>query len=156
VAKDKDKDPGEQSGREGRSRAEAVRTAVEQAFGATAQGTTPVRERAQDLADELVGAASRFREVLEELRPPTGDDIERLRDQVAALERRVAELESGGAAKGASASAGASTAKRTTRTKRPVAPKASGASASPGASTAKRAAPKRGGTSPRGGGESTS
>jgi uncharacterized membrane protein len=109
-----------------------------------------VRERAQELADELVGAASRFREVIEELRPTSGDDLQRLREQVVALERRVAELEAAGAAKGASASAGASTAKRAPRTKRAATPKASGASASPGASTAKRAAPKRGGSGPRG------
>jgi polyhydroxyalkanoate synthesis regulator phasin len=78
---------------EPKSRAEQVRTAVEQAFGATAQGAGPVRERAQDLADELVGAASRFREVLEELRPPTGDELAVLRERLDGLERRVAELE---------------------------------------------------------------
>jgi polyhydroxyalkanoate synthesis regulator phasin len=85
---------------EARSRADQVRSAVEQAFGATAGGTAPVRERAQELADELAGAASRVREVLEELRPPTVDELTQLRTQLAALERRVAELESG-AAKGA-------------------------------------------------------
>lgn len=79
--------------REGRSRAEQVRSAVEQAFGATAQSAAPVRERAQDLADELVGAAARVREVLEELLPPSPDEVAQLRDRVEALERRVAQLE---------------------------------------------------------------
>ena len=76
-----------------RSRAEQLRAAVEGAFGATASGAAPVQKRAADLADELVGAASRVREVLEELRPPSLDELQALREQVASLERRVAELE---------------------------------------------------------------
>ncbi|HEU4976907.1 MAG TPA: hypothetical protein VFT50_17590 [Baekduia sp.] len=92
TSSDSGEDP-PRAARESRSRAEQVRAAVEQAFGATAQGAAPVRERAQDLADELVGAATRVRELLEELRPPSGDEVARLREQVAALERRVAALE---------------------------------------------------------------
>ncbi|MEA2293512.1 MAG: hypothetical protein QOE86_1151 [Solirubrobacteraceae bacterium] len=76
-----------------RSRAEQLRSAVEGAFGATASGAGPVQKRAADLADELVGAASRVREVLEELRPPSPDELQALREQVAGLEQRVAELE---------------------------------------------------------------
>jgi ABC-type transporter Mla subunit MlaD len=76
-----------------RSRGEQLRAAVEGAFGATASGAAPVQKRAADLADELVGAASRVREVLEELRPPSPDDLQALREQVAALEQRVADLE---------------------------------------------------------------
>src|SRR3954468_10419831 len=75
------------------SRADQVRTAVEQAFEATTQGASPMRERAQELAEELVGAASRFREVIDELRPPTGDELSALRGRLDTLERRVAELE---------------------------------------------------------------
>jgi DNA repair ATPase RecN len=75
-----------------RSRAEQLRAAVEGAFGAA-----PVQKRAAELADELVGAASRVREVLEELRPPSPDEIQTLREQVAALERRVADLEAAAA-----------------------------------------------------------
>jgi polyhydroxyalkanoate synthesis regulator phasin len=82
-----------------RSRGEQLRAAVEGAFGATAQGAAPVQKRAAELADELVGAASRVREVLEELRPPSPDELQALRDQVAGLERRVAELEDAAAAK---------------------------------------------------------
>jgi polyhydroxyalkanoate synthesis regulator phasin len=77
-----------------KSRAEQLRAAVEGAFGATAQGAAPVQKRAQELADELVGAASRVRDVLEELRPPSPEELDVLRAQVDALERRVAELES--------------------------------------------------------------
>jgi polyhydroxyalkanoate synthesis regulator phasin len=76
-----------------RSRAEQLRAAVEGAFGATASSAAPVQKRAAELADELVGAASRVREVLEELRPPSPDELQALRDQVASLERRVADLE---------------------------------------------------------------
>jgi polyhydroxyalkanoate synthesis regulator phasin len=76
-----------------KSRAEQLRTAVEGAFGATAQGAAPVQKRAQELADELVGAASRVRDVLEELRPPSPEELDALRAQVEALERRVVELE---------------------------------------------------------------
>lgn len=93
-------DPAEPS-RESRSRADQVRSAVEQAFGATAQGTAPVAKRAQDLADELVGAASRVRDMLEELRPPSPDEVTRLRERVADLERRVAALEAGAESPGA-------------------------------------------------------
>src|SRR3954463_14569498 len=96
MAKKQDKGKGKgktADARDADSRADQVRAAVAGAFGATAQGTGPVRERAQELADELVGAASRFREVLEELRPPTIDDLTALRDRVIALEARVAELE---------------------------------------------------------------
>jgi polyhydroxyalkanoate synthesis regulator phasin len=46
------------------SRADQLRAAVEGAFGATAHGAGPVQKRAQELADELVGAATRLREAL--------------------------------------------------------------------------------------------
>jgi len=127
------------------SRADQVRTAVEQAFEATTQGASPMRERAQELAEELVGAASRFREVIDELRPPTGDELSALRGRLDTLERRVAELEAERAA----------AAKKPAAPKKPAAAKkprasgtakgAKGASASPGASTAKRgpAAPRK-------------
>jgi polyhydroxyalkanoate synthesis regulator phasin len=130
MAKNKDKDATPGAG-EPKSRADQVRSAVEQAFGATTHG--PVRERAQELADELVGAASRFREVLEELRPPTGDELTTLRERVATLERRVAELEAQKATTAKPAAARRTAAK-------PRATGAKGASASPGASTAKRGA----------------
>jgi ABC-type transporter Mla subunit MlaD len=79
------------------SRAEAVRSAVDQAFKATAgQGAAAAdtgRERAQDIIDQLAQAAGRVRDVLDELRPPTGDELEELGSRLADLERRVAALE---------------------------------------------------------------
>jgi polyhydroxyalkanoate synthesis regulator phasin len=79
--------------RRGPVRPEVVRAAVDQAFQAgvgQARGTT---ERAQELVDELAQAAGRVREVLDELRPPTADEVRSLRAAVADLERRVAALE---------------------------------------------------------------
>jgi ABC-type transporter Mla subunit MlaD len=103
------------------SRADQLRAAVEGAFGATAQGAAPVQKRAAELADELVGAASKVREVLEELRPPSPDDLQALRDQVTALERRVEELEAGAAAKPSRAPRPTATDKGGAAAKRPPA-----------------------------------
>ncbi len=86
MAKKKDKD-------KAAGRAEAVRSAVDQAFQAgvgQARGTT---ERAQELVDELAQAAGRVREVLDDLRPPTAEEVRSLRAAIADLERRVAALE---------------------------------------------------------------
>jgi polyhydroxyalkanoate synthesis regulator phasin len=104
-----------------KSRADQVRAAVEQAFGATTSGAAPVQKRAAELADELVGAASRVREVLEELRPASPDELQALREQVAALERRVAELEAAAAAKPKRAARPTATDKGGAAAKRPPA-----------------------------------
>src|SRR3954454_2130761 len=74
-------------------RADAVRSAATQAFQATAGQAGITRERAQDLADELVQAAGRLIGAFDELRPATADDVRSLREQVAALDERVAALE---------------------------------------------------------------
>ncbi len=78
-------------------RTEAVRSAVDQAFSASAaQGAAAAeqgRERAQDIVDQLAQAAGRVRDVLDDLRPPTGEDLKGLREHLAELERRVAALE---------------------------------------------------------------
>jgi len=77
------------------SRTEAVRSAVDQAFQATAgTATQGARDRAQDLVDELAQAAGRVREALDDLRPPTAEEIKALRADLKALEERVAALES--------------------------------------------------------------
>jgi polyhydroxyalkanoate synthesis regulator phasin len=90
---EKDKDGARRAGR-----SEAVRSAVDQAFQATAgQGAAAAetgRERAQDIVDQLAQAAGRVRDVLDELRPPTGDELRTLQQTVADLEQRVATLES--------------------------------------------------------------
>jgi polyhydroxyalkanoate synthesis regulator phasin len=97
MAKNADQDGPEGAGG-AKSRAEQLRAAVEGAFGATAHGAAPVQKRALELADELVGAASRVRDVLDELRPPSPEELDALRAQVDALERRVAALEDAAAA----------------------------------------------------------
>ncbi len=90
MAKKKDKD--KQAGR-----AEAVRSAVDQAFTATAgqggKAAEQARDRAQELVDELAQAAGKVRDALDDLRPPSGDDLRSLREDVRKLERRVAKLE---------------------------------------------------------------
>jgi polyhydroxyalkanoate synthesis regulator phasin len=99
VAKKKDKDKQRSAGR-----AEAVRSAVDQAFQATAdQGnkaaasaasaTVGARGRAQELVDELAQAAGKVRVALDELRPTTADELRQLREDLRALERRVAAVE---------------------------------------------------------------
>jgi polyhydroxyalkanoate synthesis regulator phasin len=75
------------------SRGDAVRAAAAQAIEATAGQAGFTRERAQQLADELVHAAGRVRETLEELRPAGSDELNALRERVAVLEARVAKLE---------------------------------------------------------------
>ena len=75
------------------NRADAVRTAVDQAFQAAAGQAQVTRERAQELVDELSGAAGRLRDVLEDLRPPSTDEVRDLREEVRALAERVAKLE---------------------------------------------------------------
>ncbi len=86
--------------RRGPVRPDVVRAAVDQAFQAgVGQGGRAVesaQERAQELVDELASAAGRVREALDDLRPPTGEDIRALRDELAALDRRVAALEEAG------------------------------------------------------------
>ena len=92
----KEKDTDKDSARRA-VRVDAVRSAVDQAFAATAgQGAAAAesgRERAQDIVDQLAQAAGRVRGVIDELRPPTGDELRTLREAVATLEQRVAALE---------------------------------------------------------------
>ena len=87
----KKKDP--EAAKKQPSRGDAVRAAAAQAIEATAGQAGFTRERAQQIADELVHAAGRFRETLEELRPVGSDELVTLREQVEALEARVAKLE---------------------------------------------------------------
>jgi polyhydroxyalkanoate synthesis regulator phasin len=75
------------------SRGDAVRSAAAQAIEATAGQAGFTRERAQQLADELAHAATRFRETLEELRPADTGELRTLRERVEALEARVKKLE---------------------------------------------------------------
>jgi polyhydroxyalkanoate synthesis regulator phasin len=87
----KKKDP--EAGKKQQSRGDAVRAAAAQAIEATAGQAGFTRERAQQIADELVAAAGRFRETLEELRPAGSDEIAALRERIETLEARVQTLE---------------------------------------------------------------
>jgi polyhydroxyalkanoate synthesis regulator phasin len=91
------------------SRGDAVRAAAAQAIEATAGQAGFTRERAQQIADELVSVAGRFRETLEELRPVAADELAALRARVEELEARVRKLET----------ARTTTRRRTTPAKRP-------------------------------------
>jgi polyhydroxyalkanoate synthesis regulator phasin len=93
------------------SRGDAVRAAAAQAIEATAGQAGFTRERAQQLADELVSAAGRVRDTLEDLRPAGSDELIALRERVEALEARVQKLET----------ARTTTRRRTTPAKRPPA-----------------------------------
>jgi polyhydroxyalkanoate synthesis regulator phasin len=73
--------------------ADAVRSAVDRTFQATLGQAQLTRERAQELVDEVAGAASRVRDVLEDLRVATGEDVRALRARIEELERRVDALE---------------------------------------------------------------
>jgi gas vesicle protein len=79
------------------TRADAVRTAVDDAFAAaagqaqtTAQST---RGRAQDLVEELTQVAGRVQQALDDLRPASADEVRELRKEVRALQERVTALE---------------------------------------------------------------
>ena len=91
--KDSGKKKKDASASKQQSRGDAVRAAAAQAIEATAGQAGFTRERAQQLADELVHAAGRFRETLEELRPAGTDELNALRERVAVLEARVEKLE---------------------------------------------------------------
>ncbi len=83
-------------------RTETVRAAVDQAFQATAQATADAgqltRERATEIADELVGNITRLRDALDDVRPATTDDSKALRAELASLSERVGRLETARAA----------------------------------------------------------
>jgi cell division septum initiation protein DivIVA len=83
------------------SRADAVRSAVDDVFSAaagqaqsTAQSTAhSARGRAQEIVDEAARAAGRVVGAIDDLRPPTAEEVRALRRAVADLSARVAALE---------------------------------------------------------------
>lgn len=93
MAKKKNDDKQVKSDKSEDRRTDQVRTAVDQAFQQAVDGAQLTRERAQEIADELAAAAGRVREALDELRPPSGDDLRSLGDRLDALEARIAKLE---------------------------------------------------------------
>jgi hypothetical protein len=87
----KDKKKSKKKDNPGADAVGAVRTAVERTFHATADQAQSTRTRAQDLVDEVAGAAGRLREMVEQL-----GVLEDIKKQVDALSSRVAALERGG------------------------------------------------------------
>lgn len=75
------------------TRADQVRSAVDEAFSVAAGQAQSTRGRAQDLVGELTSAAGRVRGALDELRPPTAEELRELRREVQRLGERVAALE---------------------------------------------------------------
>jgi hypothetical protein len=78
------------------SRTEAVRQAVDDAFSAAAGQAQSTGRRAQDLVEDLARharAAGRVGKAIDDLRPPSAEELRSLRREVRALEDRVAALE---------------------------------------------------------------
>jgi hypothetical protein len=144
----KDKKKSKKKDNPGADAVGAVRTAVERTFHATADQAQSTRTRAQDLVDEVAGAAGRLREMVEQL-----GVLEDIKKQVDALSSRVAALErGGGSAKPAATTSRkpASSRKRAARktAARKTAAKSSGTTRK-AASSRKKPAAKSSGTSKR-------
>src|SRR4051794_1751117 len=103
----KDKKKSKQKETSGADAVGAVRTAVERTFHATADSAQSTRGRAQELVDEVAGAAGRLREMIEQVRV-----LEDLKKQVDSLSLRVQALEGAGSAVKSAAGGGRSTASR--------------------------------------------
>jgi hypothetical protein len=99
----KDKKKSKKKDNPGADAVGAVRSAVEKTFHATADSAQSTRSRAQDLVDEVAGAAVRLREMIEQV-----GVLEDLKKQVEGLARRVQALEGGGASKPAASKPAAS------------------------------------------------
>jgi len=130
----KDKKKSKKKDNPGADAVGAVRTAVERTFHATADQAQSTRTRAQDLVDEVAGAAGRLREMVEQL-----GVLEDIKKQVEALSSRVAALERGG---GGSAKPAATTSRK------PAASRKRAASRKPAArkTAARKTAAKSSGT----------
>jgi predicted nucleic acid-binding Zn-ribbon protein len=128
---------------------EAIRAAVERTFHATTDSAAGTQKRTRQLVDEVSHAAARVRTAIEELR--VLDEVKGLRNDIEALGRRVAALESSGAAKpaasrGAASRSTAATRSRSTRAASTRA-KTSGTSARKSTASTSRAKPRTTGSS---------
>jgi len=86
MAESKDTEDGTE---EGRGLPDGLREAIEGAFAATGK----TRDRAQNLVDEFTKRGQDARGTLEGMRLVSRDDMRKLEDNIAALSKRVAELE---------------------------------------------------------------
>ena len=71
---------------------ETIRAAIERTLHATTDSAAGTQKRSRQLVDEVTSAASRIRATIEELR--VLDEVKGLRNDIDALARRVAALES--------------------------------------------------------------
>ena len=139
MAKKDKKKKNNKKGSDAAEAVEAVRSAVERTFQATAEGAATTSKRTRTLVDEIGHAAARVRETLEELR--VLEDVRGLRAEIEALARRVAALETRSEAPSRPAPAKRrATAKRTTA-KRTAKAKPAKTRAKPRAKTAPPAKP---------------
>jgi polyhydroxyalkanoate synthesis regulator phasin len=134
---------------------DAVREAVERTLQTTLGGAQQTRGRAQEALDDVVHGAevgaknvrARVREAIETTRPATSDDIRELREEIAALAKRVEQLEgTGDGGRGRRASGAAAKKKPAARSaasrssaKKPAAPKRTSARSAPGRKGSSRA-----------------
>lgn len=132
----KDKKKAKQKDNPGADAVGAVRTAVERTFQATADSAQSTRTRAQDLVDEVAGAAGRLREMIEQV--GVLEDLKGLRGEVESLARRVAALETSPAKPAAGSGASGTRAKSTgtkSRAAKSTAAKSTGAKSTAAKST---------------------
>jgi hypothetical protein len=117
---------------------EAIRSAVERTFQATAEGASSTQKRTRELVDEIGHAAARIRETIDDLK--VLEELKGIRSDLDGLVRRVEALETRDGQAAKPATTAASRTRRTT-----AASTASGAAARPAAaktkSTAARAKP---------------
>ena len=76
-----------------RDAAEALRTAVDRTVAATVGQAGVTRERAQELVEEVAQAAGKVRDVLEDLRVATKDDLRDISGRLSKIEKRLDALE---------------------------------------------------------------
>ena len=136
----KDKKKSKKKDNPGADAVGAVRTAVERTFHATADQAQSTRSRAQDLVDEVAGAAGRLREMVDQL-----GVLEDIKKQVEALSGRVAALERGGGSAKPAATTSRKPAARKTAARKTAA-KSSGTTRK-AASSRRKPAAKSSGTS---------
>ena len=72
---------------------DTLRSAVDRTYQATVGQAQVTRERATELVDELAQSAGRVRQILDDLRLASGEDVRRLQERVDALEKRLVALE---------------------------------------------------------------
>jgi hypothetical protein len=138
----KDKKKSKKKDNPGAEAVGAVRTAVERTFQATAEGAQSTRTRAQDLVDEVAGAAGRLREMVDQL-----GVLEDIKRQVETLSGRVAALERGsGSAKPAASRKRAATSRKPAARKTAARKTAARKTAAKSSRTTRKPAAKSSGT----------